>query len=105
MTRTNLLTAALAATLLATAPAFAAPDFFPRSSFEPISPVELDQLDCWGLWHARNEIYARNDYRFKTAKAKAEFGSDGQQDNPHLSAVEQANIALVQKYERTAGCS
>lgn len=81
------------------------PDFFPRSSFDYIQPSELGQLDCWGLWHARNEIYARGEYRFKTAKAQAEFGTDGFVDNPELGQVEMANVMLIKQFEKAAYCS
>jgi hypothetical protein len=86
------------------APGLAAPDFFPESSQIYISPTELEQLDCWGLWHARNEIYARNGFKFKTAQAKAEFGAGGYTSNPKLNPYEQRNIALIQQYEASAAC-
>lgn len=86
------------------APALAAPDFFPESSQTYILPTELEQLDCWGLWHARNEIYARNGFRFKTANAQAEFGAGGYTSNPKLNFYEQENIALIQQYEAGGSC-
>lgn len=86
------------------APALAGPDFFPESSQIYISPIELEQLDCWGLWHARNEIYARNGFKFKTANARAEFGTGGYTSHPELNSYEQRNIALIQQYEASAAC-
>lgn len=95
----------LVGALIVTAtPALAVPDFFPESSQIYISPTELEQLDCYGLWHARNEIYARNGFKFKTTKAQAEFGTGGYTSNPELNSYEQKNIGLIQQYEASGGC-
>jgi hypothetical protein len=101
--RTSILLAALIA-IGGAAPAWAAPDFFPASSEMYIAPIDLEELDCWGLWHARNEIYARNGFKFKTAEARAEFGDGGYTSNPKLNEYEQSNIALIQQYEASASC-
>jgi hypothetical protein len=106
MTARNLIFAAIASAITATAaqPAFAYTDLFPYSSFEYIPNQELAVLDCYELWLARNEIYHRNDYRFKTAKAQAVFGYDGQQDNPKLGTIEYANVKRIQTYEKANYC-
>ncbi|MFO1185546.1 MAG: YARHG domain-containing protein [Bauldia sp.] len=79
--------------------ATAAPDLFPHSSQINLRQSDLTRLDCNGLWRARNEIYARNGFRFQTARGQAEFGTNGWTSNPPLNAVEQANIALIQRIE------
>lgn len=99
---------AIAVLLLAAgmaAPAFAYEDVLPHSSDTALSEAELIGLDCDQLWHARNEIYARNGYKFLTARAKAEFGDGGYTRNPKLTPVEQKNIALIQKAEADAYCA
>lgn len=80
-------------------PAAAAPDIFPYSSQYNLRQSDLTRLDCNGLWRARNEIYARNGFRFQTARGQAEFGTNGWTSNPTLNAVEQANVALIQRVE------
>jgi hypothetical protein len=105
MTLTRTMAGCIAAAMVLVLPARAASDFFPESSADYIEAGDLSELDCWGLWHARNEIYARNNYRFKTAKAQAEFGTSGWVDNVVLNPVEQANVALIQQYEKAGGCS
>ena len=84
--------------------ALAAADFFPDSSTTYIAPSDLGNLDCYGLWHARNEIFARLHYRFKTAKAQAEFGTTGYVDYPNFNPYESKNIALIQQYEKAGYC-
>ncbi len=96
---------AAATAFTAIAPAFAANDYFPWSSERNIPRAQLEDLDCYGLWHARNEIYARNGYEFRTADAKAEFGSDGWTRNPDLNRWEERNIARIQEYERDYSCT
>ena len=80
-------------------PALADPDVFPSSSRYALTSGDLSRLNCNGLWHARNEIYARNGFRFQTARGQAEFGTNGWTSNPPLNPVEQANIALIQRSE------
>jgi hypothetical protein len=100
-------TALAAAVILAAAAGNASAyfDVFPRSSFDTLSADDVAPLDCETLWLARNEIYARNDYRFKTARGQAVFGTDGQQDAVHLAGVEWANVALIKKFEQIHACS
>lgn len=93
------LAAALALGLATVSPA-AAEDIFPWSSEQRISADDLSYLNCDELWHARNEIYARNGYRFRTPRGRAVFGDEGWTDNPRLSRTEQANVARIQAYER-----
>jgi len=91
------------ATLLT--PALAWEDTLPQSSQVYLTEEDLAGLDCDTLWHARNEIYARNDYKFLTARAKAEFGDAGTTRHPKLNKFEEKNIALIQEAEAAAYCS
>ena len=77
-----------------------AEDVFPWSSEDQVTDDDLSRLDCDQLWHARNEIYARNGKRFQTARARAVFGNDGWVDNPRLTPLEQRNVASIQGFER-----
>lgn len=98
----------LAGTMLAAfaaTPASAWDDVLPQSSSAYLTDEDLTGLDCDQLWHARNEIYARNGYKFLTARAKAEFGSDGVTRNPKLNPFEQKNIALIQAAEASGYCA
>ena len=85
-------------------PARAWSDFFPDSSRRYIIPLELDELDCYGLWHARNEIYAREGFRFKTPESQAEFGDRGWTDHPKLNTYEARNVELIKQAEQLAYC-
>jgi hypothetical protein len=100
-----LLRAAAALAVLGSGAAFAAADIFPTSSQSLITDPELSGLTCDGLWHARNEIYARHGYIFETARGQQAFGSGGTTHNPKFNAVEQKNIANIQAYEASFHCS
>ena len=95
---------AMLALLAAAGPALAGEDVLPQSSAAYLTGEDLAGLDCDQLWHARNEIYARNGYKFLTERAKAEFGDGGTTRQPKLSKIEQKNIALIQAAEATAYC-
>ena len=82
----------------------AAADFFPTSSESLITQGELANASCDELWQARNEIYAREGYKFETARGIAAFGSDGTTSNPQFNGVEEKNIAMIKQYEARKGC-
>ncbi|HOV05197.1 MAG TPA: YARHG domain-containing protein [Hyphomicrobiales bacterium] len=104
MKRLALAGAALALVLAAT-PALAQYMVFPDSSQRIISNGELADLGCQDLWIARNEIYHRNGYCFKTKRGKAFFSNAGcWTQNPSLSNVEQRNVARIQDWEGRYGC-
>jgi hypothetical protein len=102
MIRKRILAGAVVA--LAASPALAWDDVLPQSSQAYLTDDDLTGLDCDQLWHARNEIYARNGYKFLTARAKAEFGDAGTTRNPKLNRFEEKNIALIQAAEAAAYC-
>jgi hypothetical protein len=95
----------LVALLGTAAPALAAADVLPRSSAAYLTEADLAGLDCDRLWHARNEIYARNGYKFLTARAKAEFGDAGTTRNPKFNPLEAKNIALIEAAEAALYCA
>jgi hypothetical protein len=94
-----------AAFLGSAAPALAAGDVLPQSSAGYLAESDLAGLDCDRLWHARNEIYARNGYKFLTARAKAEFGDAGTTRNPAFNRFEARNIALIEAAEAALYCA
>lgn len=62
-------------------------------------------FDCGQLWYMRNGLYARNGYRFATGRGVAAFGDKGWTSNPRQNAIEQANVATLQRFEDAKGCS
>ena len=95
--------AALALLVGAEGAAFA--DVFPDSSHRRIRGWELEPLSCHELWVARNEIYARNGYCFKTRRARNYFGNAGCfTSNPRLNAVERGNVSRIKNAEYDFGC-
>ncbi len=79
-------------------------DVFPDSSERHISPGETRGLGCDELWYARNEIFARNGFRFETARGRAAFGADGWTRNPRLNRFERSNVDLFEGLEYRRGC-
>ena len=61
-------------------------------------------MSCGELWQARNEIYARNGYCFKTARARAEFGPGCFPPYGQLSGWETRRVDELQYWERRNGC-
>ena len=92
------------ATVLASTVSSARADVFPESSGRFVSGGEARDLGCDDLWYARNEIFARNGFRFETARGRAAFGTDGWTRNPHLNRFERANVDLFERLEYRNGC-
>ncbi len=69
-----------------------------------LSRAEIAGLDCDALWYMRNTIYARNGYRFRSAKGRQAFGTGGTVDNPRLSTIEDYNVKAIQAVESGNGC-
>ncbi|MHB8886259.1 MAG: YARHG domain-containing protein [Methylovirgula sp.] len=61
-------------------------------------------MSCGELWHARNAIYARNGYCFKTARGRAVFGPGCFPPYGALSGSERARVNDLQYWERQKGC-
>ena len=78
---------------------------FPGSSGRVLAPGELSGLSCQDLWVARNEIFYRNGYCFKTPRGRSFFSNDGcRASRPNLNRVENANVANIKRWERQKGC-
>jgi hypothetical protein len=61
-------------------------------------------MSCGELWHARNAIYARNGYCFKTARARAVFGAGCFPPYGEMSGAEKRRVDELQYWERRNGC-
>ncbi|MBA2433752.1 MAG: YARHG domain-containing protein [Chthoniobacterales bacterium] len=87
----------------------AGPWLFPDSSSRYLAPAELAGLTAGQLWQARNEIYARNGYRFSSPRGLAFARSLGQDYRgvdsddsrvfSRMNAFEQANVTLIRSLE------
>ena len=78
---------------------------FPGSSGRVLSPGELSALSCQDLWVARNEIFYRNGYCFKTPRGRNFFSNDGcQPGEPRLNSTERANVENIKRQERQNRC-
>ncbi len=83
----------------------ASADIFPGSSNYYLTEADLRGLSCFELWVARNEIYARNGYCFRTRRARRYFGNAGcWTRNPRLNRFERRNVMLIRRVERWRGC-
>lgn len=77
------------------------------SEFKRLSEGEIDALSLEQLRLARNEIYARHGYIFKSEDLKAYFSQqkwyhpDASYDGTTLSEVEKYNVELIQNRERS----
>lgn len=91
-------------------PASSGPWLFPDSSSRYLSADELAGLSADQLWRARNEIYARNGYRFSSprglafARSLGEYyrGVDPSDDRvfSRMNPYEQANVTLIRSLEQ-----
>ena len=68
-----------------------------------VSPAAA-QGRCGQLWYERNEIYARNGYCFKTARARATFGPGCFPPYGRLSGYEARRVRDLQAEEDMLGC-
>jgi len=73
-----------------------------------IAPAMADDpsdMSCSELWYARNKIYARNGYCFKTARARAEFGPGCFPPYGELRGWEKRHVGEIQMWESRRGCN
>jgi hypothetical protein len=85
------------------------PWLFPDSSSRYLTPSDLAGLSADDLWRARNEIFARNGYKFSSSRGIAFAhtlghyyrGVDADQDRVfnRMNQYEQANVTLIQSIE------
>jgi hypothetical protein len=59
---------------------------------------------CDRLWYERNEIYARNGYCFRTARARAVFGPGCFPPFGRLNGWEAQRVQEIQMWEQQNGC-
>ena len=62
------------------------------------------EMSCGELWRARNAIYARNGYCFKTERARAVFGPGCFPPYGELRGWEKRRVDELQYWERRNGC-
>ena len=66
--------------------------------------AQYASMSCSALWYARNEIYARNGYCFRTARARSVFGPGCFPPYGRLSAWEQRQVSQIESWEYRRGC-
>lgn len=79
---------------------------FAESSQRRLSADDLATLNCDDLWVARNEIFHRNGYCFRSQRGQDYFDNTGctSQSQDILSELEWDNVRLIQDAERTNRC-
>lgn len=70
----------------------------------PAMAQDLAGMSCNELWYARNQIYARNGYCFRTARARAVFGAGCFPPYGQLSGWERSRVNQIQMWEGRNGC-
>ncbi|MCP4937336.1 MAG: YARHG domain-containing protein [bacterium] len=79
---------------------------FPDSSRKSLKRAEVEGLTCHKLWIARNEIFHRNGYCFKSEKGIRYFdNSNCTSAAPRLSSLEQRNKRTIRTWEIRKRCS
>ena len=61
-------------------------------------------MTCGELWYARNAIFARQGYCFKTARARSVFGPRCYAPWGQLTAQQQNRVDRIIYWERQYGC-
>ncbi len=78
---------------------------FPGSSKRSLKRAEVEGLTCHKLWIARNEIFHRNGYCFKSEKGIRYFNnSNCTSSRPKLTALEQRNKRTIRTWEIRKRC-
>ncbi|MBB4198342.1 YARHG domain-containing protein [Rhodoblastus sphagnicola] len=70
----------------------------------PAKAQEAAYMSCGELWYARNKIYARNGYCFKTERAVSVFGQGCFPPYGQLGGWEKARVDEIQMWEARKGC-
>ncbi len=73
-------------------------------AIDSIKPPAIDFMSCDQLWYARNEIYARNGYCFKTPRAQAAFGKGCFPPYGELQGSDKDRVSEIQMWEKRKGC-
>ena len=61
-------------------------------------------MSCEELWYARNEIYARNGFCFKTARAQSAFGPGCFPPFGKLTGADARSVSALQSWEKRRKC-
>lgn len=61
-------------------------------------------MSCYQLWYARNAIYARKGYCFRTSRAQSVFGPGCFPPYGRLNGWERERVNELQYWERRRGC-
>lgn len=77
----------------------------PLTGFIGAAQAQSSAMSCDQLWYARNAIYAREGFCFKTEHAIAVFGNGCFPPFGHLSPGEQDQVNAFQYWERMKGCA
>jgi len=82
-------------------------DMISDSSERKLTRADVADLDCDQLWIARNEIFDRNGYCFRSERGKSYFdNADCTSDSQDiLSSLEWENVRLIQEVEREQQCN
>jgi hypothetical protein len=73
-------------------------------SATPTAAQNPAHMSCAELWYARNEIYARNGFCFKTRRAQAVFGRGCFPPYGELKRWERNRVNELQMWESRNGC-
>lgn len=73
-------------------------------SATPALAQDYADMSCDELWYARNSIYARNGYCFKTARARSVFGPGCFPPYGQLRGRDRARVSEIQMWEGRYGC-
>ena len=69
------------------------------------SPPPKAAGNCDQLWYARNSLYARAGYCFKTQRGIAAFGTNCRPPYGELAGADKARVQQIQAQERSLGCA
>lgn len=78
----------------------------PAGGYAPPPPAGggYASMSCNRLWHARNSIFARNGYCFKTRRGRNAFGAGCYPPYGRLGGADQRSVDDVRYWERRNGC-
>lgn len=70
-----------------------------------ITPPPALAASCADLWYARNLVFAKAGYCFKTSLGKRQFREfECWTDNPRLTAQERRKVNRIKAEEKRRGC-
>jgi hypothetical protein len=71
---------------------------------QPVAAQDAAYMSCGELWYARNTIYARRGYCFKSERAISAFGPGCFPPYGRLDGWEKDRVDELQMWERRKGC-